>query len=135
MRRKGSGFLKLVFAAVGGLALWEIFKPSKASAGTPPDTGPVKPPYPTSQSVSGLVPSTQYIVEFYTPPDYTTDQVVSAFANAGFSEIYPSTPLSQMSSLRWQVTARWVSPADHTTFIGPFNSLIYRPAVEPPAAA
>jgi len=128
-RKKSSGLLTVIGVAIGGLALWSVFKPSDAGASTPP----VTPPFPTTQSLTGLVPSSKYIIDFYSPPDHKPEQVVSALANAGFSEIVPGTPLSQFNGLHWTVSARWVSPADHTTIIAPYGSLNYK--LDAPLAA
>lgn len=128
-RKKGSGLFTVIGVAIGGLALWSVFKPGTAGASTPPAT----PPYPTTQGLTGLVPGSKYVIDFYSPPDHKPEQVVSALANAGFSEIVPGTPSSQFNGLHWTVSARWVSPADHTTIIAPYNMLNYK--IDAPLAA
>jgi len=129
-RKGGGGLLTAIGVAIGGLALWSIFSSKDAGASTPPQV----PPFPTTVSLTGLVLGAKYTVDFYSPPDYKPDQVVSALASAGFSEIVPGTPASQFNGLHWTSTARWVSPADHTTIVAPWNSLNYRVEASPIAA-
>lgn len=122
MQKAGGSFLlKALIWAASGYAVWQLLKPSTAAA---------DPVSSSTHALTGLVLGKLYAFEIQSPADYRPDQVVDALRLAGFSEIAPGEALSQFNGLKWNVRARWVSPADHTTVIAPFTAFTHKLVVE-----